>query len=105
MYASFKKRNGITDNNKIMKKIFGLMATAVATLALTACFGSQGAAMADGGEVTGVRGSGYGDERKNSISYQSVVVLPVSLAFQFFFELFRGGKVFGIKRLFFAAAE
>ena len=44
-----------------MKKIFGLMATAVATLALTACFGSQGAAMADGGEVTGVRGSGYGE--------------------------------------------
>ena len=44
-----------------MKKIFALMATAVATLALTACFGSQGAAMADGGEVTGVRGSGYGE--------------------------------------------
>lgn len=44
-----------------MKKIFGLMVTAVVTLMLTACFGSQGAAMADGGEVTGVRGSGYGE--------------------------------------------
>ena len=44
-----------------MKKIFVLMAIAATTLMLAACFGSQGAAMADGGEVTGVRGSGYGE--------------------------------------------
>ncbi len=44
-----------------MKKIFVLTAVAAVTLTLTACFGSQGAAMSDGGEVTGVRGSGYGE--------------------------------------------
>ena len=44
-----------------MKKIFVLTAIAAITLTLSACFGSQGAAMSDGGEVTGVRGSGYGE--------------------------------------------
>ena len=44
-----------------MKKITGLIAMAATVLTLTACFGSQGTAMADGGEVTGVRGSGYGE--------------------------------------------